>query len=91
MSLPASQPSALLLFYGADEANAETLAEWVATVTIMTGDDNVLASKFGGNNFLFEEAVRPDRSVQRTAVTGDTDIVLVCRAVAAAVGEIFVI
>lgn len=76
---------------GANEANADTLAGWVAIATIMTGDDNMLAFEFGGNPYVFQETVGADSLVQLTAVTGITGIVLVGGAGAAAARGIFVI
>jgi len=76
---------------GADAANADTLAEWVAIAAIMCDtDDEVGVFEFGGNSYVFQQETA-DTVIQLTGVTGVTGIVLVGGAVAAAAGDIFVI
>jgi hypothetical protein len=91
LSLTGYQPRALLLLDGADEANGETLAEWSAVSTIMTGDDLVAIFEFGRNPYVFQETVGADSSVQLTGLNDASGIVLVRGAVATAAGGIFVI
>ena len=43
----------VIILNGADETKTNTLPEWVAIATIMTGDDNVTVIKFGDNSYVF--------------------------------------
>ena len=75
---------------GAGASLVDTLAEWIAVAKIMTANTNVAAFEFGGNTYVYQEEAADD-VVELTGVTGVTGIVLVGSAVAAAVGDIFVI
>lgn len=76
---------------GAQSANVDTLAEWVAVTKIMTAAGNAAAFEFGGNTYVFTEGAGTDDLVQLTGVTGVTGITLLGSSVAAAVGDIFVL
>lgn len=76
---------------GAQAANVDTLAEWVAVTKIMTGAGNAAVFEFNGNTYVFTEGAGTDDLVELTGVTGVTGITLVGSSVAAAVGDIFVL
>lgn len=76
---------------GAGASLVDTLAEWIAVTKVMTANGNVAAFEFGGNTYVYQEAGGGDDVVELTGVTGVTGVVLVGGAVAAAVGDIFVI
>lgn len=82
----------LLTLSGADKAMVDTLAEWVAVADLAaeTAGETV-AFEFNGNTYLFQQQVAGDEMVELTGVTGVTGVVLVGGAVAAAVGDIFVL
>jgi len=72
-------------------AAVDTLAEWVAVANLAaTTAGEVAVFEFGGNTFVFQQGTTDDL-FQLTGVTGVTGIVIVGSAVAAAVGDIFVI
>jgi len=81
---------------GADKALVDTLGEWlvVANKAAETANESV-AFEFGGNTYVFQQVTPPgvtdDFLVELTGVTGVTGVVLAGGAVAAAVGDIFII
>jgi len=77
---------------GADAALVDTLAEWVGVANVMAAAaPNVVAFEFGGNTYIFEQNAGTDQLVELTGVTGVTGMVVLGSAVAAAVGDIFVL
>jgi len=72
-------------------AAVDTLAEWVAVADLCaTTNSQVAVFEFGGNTYVFMQGTTDD-VVELTGVTGVTGVVIVGSAVAAAVGDIFVI
>lgn len=88
----ASIAKGVLTVGGADAAMVDTLAEWVAVANVAaeTAGETV-AFQFNSNTYLFQQQVAGDELVELTGVTGVTGVVLVGSAVAAAVGDIFVL
>lgn len=86
----------LVTLSGADKALVDTLGEWlvVANKAAETANESV-AFEFGGNTYVFQQVtpagVTDDFLVELTGVTGVTGVVLAGGAVAAAVGDIFII
>jgi len=78
---------------GAGASLVDTLAEWIGVANIMAGTTgNIAAFEFGGNTYVFQQDTgNADDVIELTGVTGVTGIVLIGGAVAAAVGDIFVI
>lgn len=88
----ASIAKGVLTVGGADAAMVDTLAEWVAVANVAaeTAGETV-AFQFNSNTYLFQQQAAGDELVELTGVTGATGVVLVGGAVAAAVGDIFVL
>lgn len=88
----ASIAKGVLTVGGADAAMVDTLAEWVAVANVAaeTAGETV-AFQFNSNTYLFQQQAAGDELVELTGVTGVTGVVLVGGAVAAAVGDIFVL
>lgn len=88
----ASIAKGVLTVGGADAAMVDTLAEWVAVANVAaeTAGETV-AFQFNSNTYLFQQQAAGDELVELTGVTGVTGVVLVGSAVAAAVGDIFVL
>lgn len=77
---------------GADAAMVDTLAEWSAVANVAAGTNGeTVAFQFNGNTYLFQQQAAGDELVELTGVTSVTGVVLVGGAVAAAVGDIFVL
>lgn len=77
---------------GADAAMVDTLAEWVAVANVAAGTNGeTVAFAFNGNTYLFQQQAAGDEMVELNAATGVTGLVLVGGAVAAAVGDIFIL
>lgn len=77
---------------GADAAMVDTLAEWVAVANVAAGANGETAAfQFNGNTYIFQQQAVGDELVELTGTTGVAGVVLVGSAVAAAVGDIFVL
>lgn len=82
----------LLTLSGADKAMVDTLAEWVAVANLAAETDGeTLAFEFNGNTYVYQQTLAGESMVELTGTTGVTGVVLVGGAVAAAVGDIFVL
>lgn len=85
----------LLTIGGADAAMVDTLAEWVAIANQAAGTSgDVVMFIFNGNTYVFQQVTvantADDNLVELTGVAG-TGLVVAGSAVAAAVGDIFVL
>lgn len=82
----------MLTVGGANAADIDTLAEWVAVANVAaeTAGETV-AFAFNGNTYVFQQQVAGDELVELTGTTGVTGVVLVGGAVAAAAGDIFIV
>lgn len=82
----------MLTVGGANAADIDTLAEWVAVADVAaeTAGETV-AFAFNGNTYVFQQQTAGDELVELTGTTGVTGVVLVGGAVAAAAGDIFIV
>lgn len=86
----------VLTLGGADKGMVDTLAEWLVVANLAAETANeAVAFEFGGNTYVFQQVtpadVADDLLVELTGVTGVTGVVLAGGAVAAAVGDIFIV
>lgn len=85
----------ILTIVGANAADIDTLAEWVAVANIAAGaNGETTAFQFNGNTYVFQQQAAGDELVELTGLTGVTGLVeigVVGGTVAAAVGDIFIL
>ena len=82
----------LLTLNGADKAMVDTLAEWIAIANLAAETNGETAAfEFSGKTYLFQQQAAGDELIELTGVTGVTGVVLIGGAVAAAVGDVFVL
>lgn len=85
----------ILTIAGANAADIDTLAEWVAVANIAAGaNGETTAFQFSGNTYVFQQQAAGDELVELTGLTGVTGLVeigVVGGTVAAAVGDIFIL
>lgn len=82
----------LITLSGADKAMVDTLAEWIAVANLAAeANGETAAFEFSGKTYLFQQQAVGDELIELTGVTGVTGVVLAGGAVAAAVGDVFVL
>ena len=84
----------ILTIAGANAADIDTLAEWVAVANIAAGaNGETTAFQFNGNTYVFQQQLAGDELVELTGLTGVTGLVEigVVGGTVAAVGDIFIL